>query len=70
MVYITSTGRRLPDKIRFDPEEARRVIPKKLMEHGLVTTLEEGKRAVEIVIASDDQKSEPGGAVGNQQKSE
>jgi len=70
MVYITSTGKRLPDKIRFDPEEARRIIPKKLMERGLVATLEEGKRAVEIIIASDDQDDEPSGAVGNQQKSE
>ena len=52
MVYITQNGRMLPDTFRFDPEEARRVVPKKLVDRGIVDNIEEGKRAVELVISA------------------
>jgi len=44
MVYITSTGRRLPDKIRFNPDEMRRVLPKRLFMRGY--SKDEIKRAM------------------------
>ena len=59
MVYVTKTGRTLPDTFRFDPDEARRVVPQRLLERGLVPTIEEGKRAVELVI-SISEKEESG----------
>ena len=51
MVYITKSGHRLPDQIRFDPEEARRVVPDKLVARGLFQTREEAKRALELLIS-------------------
>jgi len=51
MVYITKTGRLLPDTIQFDPEEARRVAPDKLVASGLFKSREEASRALELVIS-------------------
>ena len=51
MVYITKNGRALPDKFRFDPKEARRVVPAKLVESGLFSSYEEASRALELVIS-------------------
>lgn len=66
MVYIAPSGRRFPDKIRFDPEEARRVIPKKLVAQGW--KLEDAKRAVETVIEGSEE--ETNAKVGAESKSE
>ena len=52
------SSRRLPKKIRFDPEVARRVVPGRLVERGLVANLEEGKHAVELVISISEKEDE------------
>ncbi|MEK7155858.1 MAG: hypothetical protein AAB734_03180 [Patescibacteria group bacterium] len=57
MVYITKTGHRLPDKIRFDPDEARRVAPDKLVARGLFATREEAARAIELVISMAEEET-------------
>ena len=58
MVYVTRSGRRLPDKIRFDPEVVRRVVPDKLVARGLFATREEAARALELMISVAEKENE------------
>ena len=66
MVYITSTGTRLPDKIRFDPDEMRRVLPVRLSMRGYSEY--EIKRAMEALedIIQDDEPEEVGATSKNE----
>jgi len=51
MVYVTQNGKILPDIIRFNPDEVRRIAPDRLVAGGLFASREEAVRAIELVIS-------------------
>ena len=65
MVYVTKTGRRLPDTIHFDPVEVRRVLPKRLYLRGY--SEDEIKRAMDALedIIQDAEPEKVGAAAEN-----
>lgn len=51
MSFFFPVKSKFPQQIRFSPELARRVVPQKLVDRGIVADLEEGRRAIELVIS-------------------
>lgn len=58
MNLFSSTKPKFPRQIRFNTELARRVVPQRLVDRGFVADLEEGKRALELVISMAETEDE------------